>query len=74
MTMIFRFRTIEGIEGRPALFVHTMPHGDGIGVEFHNNGAMLTRERFEEMVAWVRTELDGLEQQARLLRSSRFIN
>jgi hypothetical protein len=68
--MRFNFRTIESVKG-PRLFVHTIPHGDGIGVEFHNNGATLSRERFEEMVAWVRAELDGLEQHAQRIR---FVN
>jgi hypothetical protein len=41
------------------------------GGEFHNNGATLSRERFEEMVALVIHELDLLEQAAQRLR---FVN
>lgn len=68
--MRFNFRTIESVRG-PKLFVHTIPHADGVGVEFHNNGATLTREAFEEMVCWVRSELDILEQHAQRMK---FVN
>jgi hypothetical protein len=68
--VVFRIRTIDSVKGAK-LFVHTIPHGDNIGVEFHNNGATLTRERFEETIAWVRSELDTLDQHARQMK---FVN
>lgn len=68
--MVFKCRTIESTEG-PKLWIHTLPRAGGFAVEFHNNGATLDREQFEEMVSWVRAELDGLEQHSQKMR---FVN
>ena len=52
-------------------WIHTLPRGNGFAVEFHNNGATLTRERFEEMVAWIRAEFDSLDKAAQQMK---FVN